>query len=325
MSTDLDKLVADASANITNAPLSRVQVLPYADMQALNQPPDLNQFSNDLVSTLAVLAAQGPVNPVLLGADATGRLRTSTAPASLTTLTAPLAGGAITATVQDSSDFYPGQVVSLVSKDGSVGTCTDVQVNAVPNINTLVFAATCTGHNFSIGDFVVGGGDVRVTQVLVPVLVGGTITMLPPGSPNPGDSATGISGTIGGHKRLMVDKERSCDAIAITVDIQPSAAQVVLPAVASGVANVVKWATFGGNNLTGAAQQFNLEIWDGVFGTGTRKWRGTISFPIGQLVTLHIPDLHIRGSNNTQMSIGYNAGAANMFQDVTVGAYYEGV
>lgn len=322
---DLESIIQANSGGVGSNPLSRRQIIPYDDLQALNTPGALNSLSNDVVTTLAILAAQGPKAPRLLSCDDQGRARVQAANASITQLTAPLAALATTATVKDSSAFYVGQAVTLAANDGTGNTCSPVFIKRIPDGNTIQFLATCSSFGFNIGDFVVGGGDVRVTNVVSPVNIGSIITMIPPGGPNPGDQSIGSVSTIAGHKRLMVDKERSCDAIGIAVDVQPGAATVVLPAVAAGVANVIKWATFSGNNLTGAAQSFNIEIWDGPVGTGTRKWRGTISFPIAALVTLHITDLHIRGTGNTQMTVAFNAGAANMFQDITAGAYFEGV
>lgn len=74
MSTDLDKLVADASGNLQATPLSRKQVIPYADLDALNQPAELNQLTNNLVPTISVLSAQGPDTGKLLRASDVGAL-----------------------------------------------------------------------------------------------------------------------------------------------------------------------------------------------------------------------------------------------------------
>ena len=324
MTDALQAAIEAASGNVSSTPLSRVQVIPYADLQVLNQPANLNQISNDLIPTLAILVGQGPVKPLLLRTDTIGNLKTTTTAATITTLTAPLPGGQVNASVQDSGSFYPGQITSLVSKDGSVGACTEVQVQAIPDNHTIVFSGTCNGHDFKIDDFVVGGGDTRVTQVVSPVPIGSIITLIPPGAPNPGDQQIGSVSTINGHKRFMVDAARSYDLQGFGGSHTGAASTVTFAAPGAGLMNIVAGVVFGLNSNT-AGDFATCEIWLDAVGTGTQLLGTVLQIEPGSFaVTLPLLSLNIRGNANKPVIVRTVNGTVNSVVTCSAFGYLEG-
>lgn len=318
-------MVQDAASGLFLPSQARRQVIPYDDLSALSPSVVLPQISPDLISALSILVAQGPNKPLLLTTDANGRLQVVSSAVSTTKFAAGFTGGTFTATVVDSSSFYPGQFVSLIGTVSGTGTCTQVGIKSIPDAHTIIFNSTCGGLNYTVGDIISGGGDVRVTAVVAPVDIGGTITMLPPGSPNPGDQAAGITGTVGGHKRLATDPDRSCDALGHTGLVQPAAALLIFPAVAAGVANVLKWMSFGALNLTAGPQQPAFAVWDGAAGVGALLFEETFAVASTASQSFDRPEREMRGSGNTQMTLTFTGGAANLFEWINAGVVFEGV
>jgi len=156
-------------------PLSRRQVIPYGDLSALDPPIQLAQIGDALVPTLAIGVAQGKDAPKLLSADAQGRLVTSANINTLARFAAPFTGGATVAQVDDTSAFYPGQIVAFVSATGGTGTCGGITLQQVIDSTHLRFAATCIGQNFSPGDYIVGKGSVSVDPTGTTLTVQGTV------------------------------------------------------------------------------------------------------------------------------------------------------
>lgn len=140
-------------------------MVPYADLNALNQPGDLNQITNNLVSTLAVLSAQSSGGPKLLGVDDTGALKVAARMNAVTRLTAPLAGGATIAQVLDTSQFFAGDHVSLITNGTPSSDCTDIVVKQIDSPTQIEFAATCGSVSFNPGDYLVGEQVVNVRQI----------------------------------------------------------------------------------------------------------------------------------------------------------------
>lgn len=182
MSADLQAIIDANSGNVNNGPLSRRQVVPYAALQALNTPSDLNEIANALISTLAILVAQGKDTPVLLSADAQGRLITSAAGNSIAKFAAPFTGGATVAQVVDSSGFYPGQLVSFASATGSGAACGGMTCESVPDSTHIMVFSSCVGQNFVPGDFIIGKSSFALDPTGLVVPVSGSVSIT--GTPN---------------------------------------------------------------------------------------------------------------------------------------------
>jgi hypothetical protein len=70
-----------------------------------------------------------------------------------------------------------------------------------------------------------------------------------------------------------------------------------------------------------AAVVLTVELRDGATGAGTIVWQGRISLPAvaGAMSGIVVPNLHIRGTANTAMTLEFSAaGGANTFQSVTM-------
>lgn len=321
----LASMVQDAVSGLFVPAQARRSVVPYSDLQALNPPTTNPQISPDLLSALAILVAQGPNSPLLLTTDANGRLQVAGTSASSTTFTQAFTGGGTTAHVRDTSSFYPGQFVTLIGAVSGTGACTAVIVNKIPDSQTLVFNSTCNGFNYTVGDFVVGGGDVRVSSVTVPINLGGTITWIPSGGPNPGDTQVGMVSGIRGSKRLSVDPERSCDKVLRSGLTQPAIATIQFAAAGLGNAWVLKWFNAGALNNTAAASTPTLQVWDGPSGTGTVIYDENISIASSTTGVIDRANRNIRGSNNTAMTLAFDRGGANFFEWINAGVVGEGV
>jgi hypothetical protein len=321
----LDQFVQDGTSGLFLPMQSRRQLLPFADMHAVSLPERLSTVATDLISALSVLVAQGPDRPRLLLTDTLGRLKVQAEQASLTTFTAPFTGGGTVASVFDSSAFYPGQICTLVGNISGTGECTDVVVASIPDPNTLKFNGTCGGFNYVIGDFIVGGSDVRVTQILVPPTIGGEITMIPPGAPNPGIDHIGMVSNVAGHKRFSTDPYRSLDKQLRSGLVQPGIASIQFAAPGLGNAWVLKWVTAGMLNNTAAASTPILQVWDGPSGTGTVVYDEVIFVPAGVSAVIDRTERYIRGTNNTAMTLVWDRGGANLFEWINAGCVLEGV
>lgn len=321
----LDSMVQDAASGLFVPAQARRSVIPYADLQALNPPVTNPQISPDLLSALAILVAQGPNTPLLLTTDANGRLQVAGTAASITTFTQGFTGGTTVAHVRDTSSFFPGQFVTLVGTVSGTGDCTAVGITKIPDSQTLVFNSTCGGFNYVVGDFIVGGGEVKVTQILIPPTIGGQITWIPSGAPNPGDDHVAIVSNIAGHKRFSVDPERSNDKQLRSGLTQPAAASIQFAAGGLGNAWVLRWFNAGMLNNSAGASTPILQVWDGPSGTGTVIYDEAIAVAAGACVAIDRPDRKIRGSNNTAMTLTWDRAGANLFEWINAGVVGEGV
>lgn len=324
MTQSIDDVIAENAPTTSAQPLSRRQLLPFGDMNALNTPTGLNQVGNDLVPALAVLAAQGPLGPKLLTCDGEGRLRNQIQAAAVAHFTAPLPSGQLVATVDDSSSFYVGQTVSLVNNTGPGGTCTDVFINAIPDQNTLVFNGTCAGFNYAIGDLVVGNGRVDISTFGGQVNIRGVIAMLPPGSPNPGDQAYGMTGTVYGHKRLMIDDARSYDLQGWGGRVTGAISSVTFAAPGVGLRNVLAYVIASVSSNV-AADFGTFEVWQDAVGTGTQLVGFFLQIePASNAVVLPMPNLRIKGNDNKPLIARVVNGSATAVVACSAFGYLEG-
>lgn len=321
----LDDMVRDAASGLFVPAQARRQVIPYDDLQALNPPLTNPQISADLISTLAVLVAQGANGPRLLSADINGRLQTVAPAAAITKLTDSLIAPAATAHVADSSPFYPGQSVSLVGTVSGEATCTAVLIKSIPDVHTIVFNGICTGFSYQPGDEVVGGGDTRVTSVLVPVDIGGATTVLPPGAPNPGDQNVSLTGNIAGHKRFATDSERSWDWFKFVPQGTGAAITGTQVGFGLGTAIVVGCVIFSCNaNAAGVID--HAQLWIDAVTTGTQVFDVSLEpATAGSTQILVLDRLRLRGNNNGNMAITMTSVSANVFHSCMMAGWIEGV
>ena len=165
MTQDLQAIIDANSGGASHTPLARAQPIPYADLNALNQPGDLPQISPALLSTLAILVAQGNLSPKLLKVDDAGSLRVASRLNTITRLTAPLPALATVAQVLDTSGLFPGDHVALITDGNPNVDCVDVVVKKIDSPTQVEFVATCNAVGFQPGDWLIGEQVVNIRQI----------------------------------------------------------------------------------------------------------------------------------------------------------------
>lgn len=326
MSSDAAPLGADdelssASSDVAQA---RRTVLPWADLNALDPPLRWSQIAPDLLSALAVMVAQGVDRPRLLGVDATGALKVGSRINAVTTLGASLPANATVATVLDTSQFFPGDHVSLVKNGAPQSVCVDVIVKSVDSPTQMTFVATCSSLSFGVGDFVIGEQTVQVRNVFNPVPIAGKSVLTAIGVVNPLDNEVMMTDTINGHQRLAVDPVRSVDWQKQVVNVTPGAASVTQAAAGVGFKLVVKDLFWTVDNRSGAAFIVSLRVWNGASGVGTPIFFTTMNVPANSVEKLFVPNMQLRADDNTQLVADYSGGAASVNESVIMTGYVEG-
>jgi hypothetical protein len=280
----IDDVIAEGMGTSPRQPLSRRQVIPYGDLSALDQPIQLAQIGDALVPTLAIGVAQGKDAPKLLSADGQGRLVTSANINTLARFAAPFTGGSTVAQVDDTSAFYPGQIVAFVSATGGVAACGGVTLEQIIDSTHFRFFSTCVGQNFAAGDYIVGKGSVNIDPTATTLTVQGTVSIgnfpadtritgpllaVAPGAPLPGDTDVGNTNTVNGRRRLMVDSERSYDWQGLAPRQTGGSITVTETAQGVGFRNVVSLLLFSlSSNVAGDFA--TCELWLDAAGTGQK-------------------------------------------------------
>lgn len=325
MSVDAAGFVQDEASGlfVPSVPQARRSVIPWADLNAADPPYRWSQISPDLLSTLAVLSAQGVDRPRLLSVDDAGALKVGSRINAITTLGAPLAALATVATVKDTSQFFPGDHVSLVKNGAPASICTDVIVKSIDSPTQMTFNATCAGLSFAVGDFVIGEQTVQVRNIFNPVHLTGQ-GIIPTGYPNPIVSGeVNTMTTIYGRRRLMVDDQRSADWDSGVANVTPAAASITKAAAGVGARNVLHDIVHSIDNTSAGAVRISLRVWDGASGSGVLKLLVTYNTPANASTVAQLHDLRIKGSDNTQMVIDFHAGGVNIAESLYANGYEE--
>jgi hypothetical protein len=303
---------------------ARRQVVPYDDMQALDPPVDLPQIGTDLLTTLAVLAAQGPDKPRLMSADTNGALIVNSQINQVTTFIAPFTGGQLTAQVKDTTGFAPGTRVTMISQSFGGAVCTAITVTSVIAPHTLNFFATCTGQNFVVGDYVIGHPRTDVETVINPVRLGGDQVNTAIGVVGTPTDNVMITTTVKGHRRLATDDIRSWDGGGTIAIPNGGTASITLPALGAGFMWVLAFASVFFFNGGAAGTGPTIRIWDGLSGVGTLKYQEAVWVLAGQTATIKLDTLRIRGSDNNPIVVDTSPAVANVNGQVSAYGYVEG-
>lgn len=319
----LDSFVADAATGILLPASARRQVIPYGDLQVLNWPESQPQVSNSLLPTLAIGVAQGKDAPHLLLADALGALVVNSHSMSLAKFTAPFTGGGNMPQVDDTSGFYPGQVIGMVSQTGSGAACGGATLLRVVDSTHLLLTGSCGGQNFVPGDFIIGKGSTFIDTTGTIFPPNGTNVDVVPGGAQPFTNGLLATSTIYKHLRLAVDTVRSVDFAVQVINATPGVASTGILASGVGFRHVVKDVLWTVDNRSAAAIITSLRIWDGASGVGNPSWFTTMNVAAGTVEKLAIHDLLWKGSDNTQTILDFSNNAANVNQSIYASFYLE--
>lgn len=326
MSVDAAGFLRDEASGllVPAVPQARRSVLPWGDLNVVDPPYAWSQISPDLLSTLAVLVAQGIDRPRLLTVDASGALKTSSRVNAVTRLGASLPALATVATVLDTSQFFPGDHVAILANGAPANVCVDVIVKSIDSPTQMTFAATCGSVGFAVGDFVVGEQTINIRQIFEAIQLQWQLVQTAVGSPGVFDANPATTTTINGHRRIAVDAMRGADSHGTVFNATPGAASITFSAPGAGFYLVVKDVVAISDNRTGAAVPQSFVIRDGLSGVGTIKYLETTAAQANSVDKVRLHDYGMRGSVNTPMTFEFTGNAVNVLQTINVGVNVEG-
>lgn len=321
----LSELAQEHFAGFTVPIISRRQVLPYDDVDAVGWGSTPAQISPDLLSAFAVLVAQNGQQGKLLNATNYGFLETAAhvnftshaaadASVGATTIMVddPVFGAADTAFWIFPSPANPnpthGPYFAIARSDArfiDLNTPLVVQVKAA---DVLVVMPQIQLYGSS--------NKINVLTQLVQTALGVT---------NPFDANVMATTTRNGHRRLAVDDRRSCDEYGTTGLVQPGVASLVFGPYGVGFRAVLHRAKWSLLNNSGAASTPVVQVWDGNAGTGTLKHDDVMFLPAAQSRdTCDLTDARIASSDNGKLTLTYDRSGANLFEIISAGVHVEG-
>jgi hypothetical protein len=321
---NLDSFEEDASTDAQPTPLVRRTVIPYDDLDVANRPERWSVLSTDLISTLSILSAQGEVGPKLLSVDAAGNLRVGARVNALTRLGAALAGGATVAKVLNTSDFFPGDHVTLVQNGAPANVCTNVVIQSVDSLTQMTFVATCPAINFSVGDYVVGEQVINIRNIFKPVSIGGVGVNTAIGAPGTIDDNVMITTTVNGHRRLATDTERSYDWFGVGEGAIGAQVTVTTSAFGAGFRSVASHLFGSFENPGGAGVALYLELFNGAAGGGDRRYRVPMYVPAGASKEFVLTGVRWKSDDNGFWTWRTDRAVAGALGHMTIAGFVEG-
>lgn len=325
MDDGLSQFATEHVAGFTVPIISRRQVLPYDDVSALGWDSEPAQISPDLLSAFAVLVGQSGQQGKLINATKYGFLETA---------------AQVNYTAKAARDDIVGATTLMI--DDPVFGASDTPIQIFPGP---------TNPNPTHGPyFITARSDPRFIDLNTPIVVqvkAGDVLMAMPqvdlfgsqakvnlltqlvqtalGVVNPFDANVMATTTRNGHRRLAVDKERSCDEYNTTGLVQPGAATLVFGPYGVGFRAVLHRAKWSVLNNSGAASTPVVQVWDGNAGTGTLKHDDVMFMPAAQSqATCDLTDAKIASSDNGKLTLTYDRSAANLFEIISAGVHVEG-
>lgn len=265
-------------------------IIPYSDLNAKGIPERFLALGQEIVPTLAVLAASGNKNPRLLNADAVGRLIATANPLVADTLQSAVGPGDFDFQANSTGNYAPGMLVMLISSTGA-GTRWEVRrVIAVQpgNVGAAVFVDVRFRQAYAPGDAIL---------ILADPLHDGFLPVERPydwevdSDPGTGNQALN---TIAGITGLVV----LVDAVDATL--------------------------WGGAGATGGATR--VKVIDDPASQATVKWSAICSITgVNSVDRVSRNGLNIRGTVGKAMEIQFDTGIPNSSEIVHMKGWYESV
>lgn len=273
MLSGLDNFARDPQSGLLLPIISRRQVLPYDDVDALGWGSTPAQISPDLLSAFAVLVGQSGQQGKLIHSTKYGFLET----ASQVNYSARAAGsaiiGATVVRVDDpvfGSSDTPIWVFPSPTNPVNIHGPYFVNAQADPHLLTLhtglILAVQPNDVFMAVPQIQLLGNNnfVKLVTQLVQTAVGVV---------NPFDADLMATTTINGHRRLAVDEERSYDWRKVTSPGAGIQASITTSTFGSGFRSTAALLVGSVENVSGAAIALYLELWEGPVATGTRILR----------------------------------------------------
>lgn len=321
----LSEFAQDHASGLFVPIISRRQVLPYDDVNALGWDSTPAQISPDLLSAFAVLVGQSGQQGKLIHATKYGYLL----------------------------DAAQVNFTARVARDEVINATTimlDDPVFGSSDAPVWIFPGPTNPNGITGPYFLTAQADSRFVDVNTPVLIplkAGDVVMTVPqvnllgsiskinlltqlvatalGVTNPYDANVMATTTRNGHRRLAVDKERSCDAYGTTGLVQPGAASLTFGPYGVGYRVVLHRAKWSVLNNSGAASTPVCQVWDGNAGTGVLLHDDVMFLPAAQSKdTCDLTDAKIVSGDNSKLTLTYDRSAANLFEIVSAGVHIEG-
>ena len=320
----LDNFVQDQASGLHVPIVSRRQVLPYDDVDALGWDSTPAQISPDLLSAFAVLVGQSGPQGKLINATSYGHLLT----ASQINYTSRAADSAIVGatTIRVTDPVFGASDVPIWIFPGPANpnpTHGPYFINArsdphLVDLNSGLVTPVVAGDVLMVMPQV----DVHGPQGRINVLTQLVLTAL--GVVNPIDTNVMTTTTRNGHRRQSVDKERSCDDYGTTGLVQPAAASIAFGPYGASFRAVLHRAKWTMLNTSAAASTPVVQVWDGPAGTGTLRHSDVMFVGINAAVTIDLTDAKIASSDNKQLTLTFDRAGANLFEVVSAGIHVEG-
>lgn len=325
MSDDAASFVLDDASGlfVPSAPKARKDVVPWDDLNALNVPFEYSAISHDLLTSLAVLVAQGINRPRLLTVDASGALKVGARINAVTRLTAPLAAAATQAMVEDTSSFFPGDHVSIVANGAPNSVCTDVVVKSIDDATNMQFVATCSALSFSVGDYVIGEQVANIRRIYESVALQTVRVAVAPGVGNPPDQQILATNTAYNRLRWAVDPERSYDWNNTVSGAAGVQASITTSSFGVGFASECAMLEGAIENISGALVALYFELWNGAGGTGTRVLRVPMYVQNNVAEKFTLVPLHYRSTDNGFWTWRMDRAVANVLGHLSIAGYVE--
>ena len=320
----LDAFAQDITTGLFLPTQARRNVVPWEQLGILNPPEKWSEVSGDLISTLAVLVAQGQTGPTLVKADAAGDLRVGARINAVTKLSAPLAAGATLATVLDTTDFFPGDKVVIVANGAPDTVCANITVKSIFSDTTMEFAATCSSISFNPGDYVVGEAVVHIRTVFDAPAIAGFKVNTAIGAPGTTDSSVMNTTTIKGHRRLATDPERSYDWDNVTDPGLGAQASIATSSFGVGFCSVASMVMASIENVSGAAIVAYMELFNGSAAGGNRRMLIPMWVPNNASKEFTLTGLKYRSADNGFWTWRMAAGVANVAGHLSIAGFVEG-
>lgn len=324
MLSGLDSFAQDPKTGLYSPIISRRQVLPYDDVDALGWGSTPAQITPDLLSAFAVLVGQSGQQGKLINATKYGFLET----ASQVNYSAKAAGsaivGATTIRIDDpvfgSSDTPLWIFPSPANPNPTHGPYF-VNVESDPHLldlNTGLLVPVVAG------DVVMAVPQVQLLGSSNQVKLITKLIQTAVGVVNPFDADVMATTTINGHRRLATDTERSYDWRLTTEPGAGVQATITTSSFGAGFRSEARFIFGSIENISGAAIALYMEFWEGPVATGTRLLRIPMYVANQATKEFLIEDGHFRSGDNDVFVWRMDRAIANVLGHLTIAGFVEG-